>query len=235
MTLTRPPAAEAASPPAPPKPAGVPGKWVVVGVVVASLAITAGFLTVKALRANPATQNAAIISFTDAIGGLERYMRRGVLIEQLQASGDAEGVARETELRGKELAFAEKALAHSVSTGLAPPPAVGWLAEVNRRRGELAEADRLFTEAIDGPAEAVTLDLSAEEDRRESFTPDPADLGGRALVRAERNDPVGAARDARRALDLFAAGTPTRAMNQFKELAPDLDTLARLAAADPGE
>ena len=230
MTLTRPPAAEPDTPAAPPKPAGVPGKFVVIGVAAGCLVITAGFLTVKALRSDPGKLNEATLAFTDGLGALDRYLRRGVLIDRYEATGEAEKLAAEREKQAGELKFAEDAFAHSVSSGLGPAMAKGWLAEVKRRRGELAEADRLFTEAIDGPAEAVTLDLTEERRNRAAFIPDPADLAGRALVRAERDDPVGAARDARRSMDLYAAGAETRARNQFTELAPDPNALARLAA-----
>ena len=223
------PPADAADP-GPAKPPGVPGKFVVVGVVLGCVVITAGFLLVKFTRGDPAARNEAALLFTEGLGGLERYSQRTAAADRFRAVGEVELADEQLALREEELAAAEKAFAESASTRFGPPSATGWLAEVKRRRGDLTEAERLFSRAIQGPADAVVTDPQKEARRRAAFTPDPADLGGRALARAARENLPGAAADARAALDLYAAGAESRARNQFAEFGPDPDALARLAA-----
>ena len=216
--------------PGPPKPAGVPGKFVVVGVVVGCVVITAGFLAVKFTRGDPGERNRATLLFTEGLGAMERYSQRTAAADRFREAGETGQADEQMTLREEELAAAEQAFEQSASSRFGPPMATGWLAEVKRRRGDAGEAVRLFTRAIEGPADAVITDPGAEADRRADFTPDPADLGGRALALAELGDAPRAVADARRSLDLFAAGAKTRATNQFAEFGPDPNALARLAA-----
>ena len=213
--------------PGPPKPAGLPGRWVVFGVVVGSLLITAGFWTVKAVRGNPGLLNKANVRFTDGLGALERIARLREGIRELSAKGDDAGVVKLQEREAAEWKLAEDVLEQSLSTGLAKPAAVGWLAEVKRRAGELTEAERLFDQALgDRPPPQA---LNAAELERDP-APDPADLGGRALTRAAQGNAAGAAADARRALELSADDAKTRANGVFAQFAADRATLERLAA-----
>ena len=232
MPLTEFPAADAAAPTAAAKPAGVPGKYVVVGVVVACVVITAGFLFVKATRGNPGAKNEATLLFTEGLGALERHSSLTAAAVEASEAGDAAKADDYGTRASQELEAAEKAFERSASSAFGPPMARGWLAEVKRRRGELTEAERLFTRAIEGPADAVVTDPQKEARRRAAFTPDPADLGGRALVRAAEGNPAGAADDARRALELYTAGAKTRAANYFAEFAPDRGELRRLAGVE---
>ena len=231
MPLTDAPAADPReTAPGPSKPAGVPGKFVVVGVVVGCVVITAGFLLVKFTRGDPAARNHATLLFTEGLGSLERYSQRTAAADRFREAGETGKADEQMALREEELEAAEQAFAQSASSRFGPPVATGWLAEVKRRRGDASEAVRLFTRAIEGPADAVITDPGAEADRRADFTPDPADLGGRALALAKLGDASRAVADARRSLDLFAAGAKTRATNQFAEFGPDANALARLAA-----
>ena len=234
MTAANAPAAEFetefADAPGPNKPAGVPGKFVVIGVATACLLITGGFLVVKLTQGDPRAKNQATLLFTEGLGALERFSSRGAAAERMRAAGDDAEAAEQLTLAEQELEAAEQAFAQSASSKFGPAVATGWLAEVQRRRGDFGGADRHFTRAIAGPAEAVVTDPDEEEAKREAFVPDPADLGGRALARWALGDAAGAAADARRALDLYAAGAETRARNQFAEYAPDRGRLEELAA-----
>ena len=232
MHLTEPPPDHTEDPAVaagPPKPAGLPGKWVVIAVVVGCLVITAGFQTVKFVRGDAALLNRATLRFTDGLGALERIVRCRRGIETFAAAGDDETVIKLQEREALEWQGAETDFALSAETGIAPRAATGWLAEVKRRKGELREAERLFDEVLDDrpPPQALNAAALAED----SDVPDPADLGGRALTRAALGDTAGAAQDARRALELSAAGAKTRATDVYAEFAPDPAALRRLAAA----
>ncbi|QDT17336.1 hypothetical protein [Alienimonas californiensis] len=219
--------------PGPPKPAGVPGKWIVMGVVIGSLLITAAFFAVKLVRADPRVQNRATLGFTDGLGALERIvqLRQGMDDPEIAADDDAVVALQKQEAAEWELA--ERSFADSVETGIARPAAVGWLAELKRRNGELAEAERLFDQVLaeSPPPQALNAEELTED---EAKVPDPADLGGRALVRFAKGDEERAAADARRALELLDAGAPTRAGDVWAAFAPPRDELERIAAADPG-
>ena len=235
MTLTEPPPDHAEDPAVaagPPKPAGLPGKWVVIAVVVGCLVITAGFQTVKLLRGDAALLNRANMRFTDGLGALERIVRCRRGIETFAAAGDDAAVIGLQEREALEWQGAEEAFALSAETNIAPRAATGWLAEVKRRQGELREAERLFDEVlVDRPPPQALNAAALAEDSDVPGVPDPADLGGRALTREALGNAAGAAEDARRALELSAAGAKTRATDVYAEFAPDPAALRRLAAA----
>ena len=218
--------------PGPHKPAGIPGKMIVIGVALGSLLITAGFWTVKLTRADPKVLNRATLSFTDGLGALERIARCREGIERLGAEGDDDGVIALQKRELHEWEVAETAFAESVSTGAARRAAVGWLAEVKRRDGDLSEAKRLFDRALSDrpPPQALNAASLIEEDA----TPDPADFGGRALVHHAEGNTAAAAADAREALALYDAGAKTRARNVYALFAPDRKELARLAGGGGG-
>lgn len=213
--------------PGPPKPAGVPGKWIVIGVAVGSLLITAGFSAVKLMRADPKLQNRATLGYTDALGALERIVMLREEIDRLEPEGDDAGVMKLQEQELAEWEGAERSLTDSVATGIARRAAIGWLAEIKRRDGELREAERLFDRALGDrpPPQALNVDELVEEPKE----PDPADFGGRALTRFALGNEPQAAEDARRALELFDAGAKTRARNVYAAFAPDRAELERIA------
>lgn len=220
---------EPSAAPGPPKPAGFPGRYVVLFVVIGSLLITAGFTAVKLVKGDPDVQNKARRAYTDGLGALERIVRCRVELEKQTAAGQAGKII---ELQKRELAeweIAELAFAESISTGIVRRPAVGWLAEVKRRDGDLTTAERLFNQALgDGPPpQTLRVDSLIGFEGQ----PDPADLGGRALVRAALNNDAQAAADARDALALYAADAPTRAGDVWAEFAPEVARLEEIAAA----
>ncbi|MFH5804882.1 hypothetical protein [Alienimonas sp. DA493] len=219
--------------PGPPKPAGLPGKWIVMGVVLGSLAITAGFFAVKLIRADPRLQNRATLGFTDGLGALERIVQLRQKMDEPEIAADDAAVVELQEREAAEWELAERSFEDSVSTGIARPAAVGWLAELKRRNGELAEAERLFDQVLGDrpPPQALNAEELTEQKEKSA---DPADFGGRALVRFAQGNEERAAADARRALELLDAGAPTRAGDVWAAFAPPREELERLAAADGG-
>ncbi|NNJ24874.1 hypothetical protein [Alienimonas chondri] len=215
--------------PGPPKPGGIPGKYIVIGVAIGSLLITAGFTAVKFMRGDPNVLNRSALGYSDGLGALERIaMFREGIAKETAAGNDEEAVALQKREQA-EWKIAEQSFAESISTGIVRTAAVGWLAEVKRRNGELSEAERLFDQALGDRPPPQSINAEALMD--ESAEPDPADYGGRALVRFKQGNRRQAAVDAQRALKLFDAGVETRARDVWTVFAPDRAELERIAAA----